>query len=339
MKAAVYLGRHNLVVSEVNNVFPGEGQIKVSVQYCGVCGTDYHIYEGESGAMDVVPPLILGHEFSGVVSDVGKNVKSVKVGDRVAIDPNDMCGKCYYCRNAQAHFCTNPIGYGTTASGGFAEYVVVREKQVYIIPENLSFETAALTETVSCCLHGIDLCQIKAGQTVLIIGSGPIGLIMVQLAKMSGAGKIIVSEIVPEKRELAHKYGADIVIDPLSKNLETVLRDSTTNVDCVIECAGSVKTIEQAVQCAGKGAVVMMFGLVPADAATSIKPYELFQKELKLTSSFINPYTFNRAIEVLSLGRVKTDGIITDILPLNEIEKVFKDTSFRSRGKVLIKIT
>lgn len=187
-------------------------------------------------------------------------------------------------------------------------------------------------------MHGIDLCNIKAGQTVLIIGAGPIGIIMVQLAKMSGAGKIIVSEIVPEKRELALKYGANIVIDPTTEDIETVLRDNTANVDCVIECAGNIKTIEQAISYAGMGAVVMLFGLVSADAIASIKPYELFQKELKLTSSYINPYTFNRAIEVLSSGKVKTEDIVTDILPLDEINKVFEDHSFRRSGKVLIKI-
>lgn len=338
MKAAVYRCRHKLTVSQVEDVFPGDNQVKVRVKYCGVCGTDHHIYEGESGAMAVVPPLIPGHEFSGVVTVVGKNVKSVKVGDRVAVDPNDMCGECYFCRNAQAHFCTNPTGYGTTAPGGFAEYAVVREKQVYKIPDSLSFETAALTETVSCCLHGMDLCHIRTGQTVLIIGAGPIGLIMVQLAKMSGAGKIIVSEIMHEKRVLALKYGANLVIDPINEDMEAILWDNAANVDCVIECAGTVSTIEQAVKCAGRGAIVMMFGLVSSEAVASIKPYEVFQKELKLISSFINPYTFNRAIEVLALGKVNTDCIVTDILPLEEINKVFEDDSFRRRGKVLIKI-
>lgn len=338
MKAAVYFGRHDLRVTDVDEGSVGDGQVKVNVKYCGVCGTDIHIYEGEGGASAVVPPIVIGHEFSGVVHQVGKNVRNVKVGDRVSVDPNDMCGECYYCRNAQAHFCTNSIGYGTTYPGGFAEYVSVREKQVFKIPDNLSFETAALVETVSCCLHGIDLCNIKTGQTVLIIGAGPIGLLMLQLAKMSGAGKIFVSEIVPEKRELALKYGANFVIDPINEDLGSVLSINSENVSCVIECAGTVRTIEQAIQSAGKGSTVMMFGLVAPEEAASIKPYEIFQKEIKLTSSFINPYTFDRAIEVLALGKVKVDEIITDIIPLDEINQVFENASFRRRGKILIKI-
>lgn len=338
MKAAVYFGRHDLRVTDMEELPVGDNQVKVSVKYCGVCGTDIHIYEGNGGSLEVVPPLAIGHEFSGVVHEIGKNVKSVKVGDRVSVDPNDICGECYFCRNAQAHFCKNMVGIGTTYPGGFAEYVTVREKQVFKISDSLSFETAALVEPVSCCLHGIDLCNIKTGQTVLIIGAGPIGLLMLQLAKMSGAGKIIVSEIIPEKREIALKYGATVVIDPLKEDIGAVISANCENVGCVIECVGSIKTIEQAIEYAGRGATVMMFGLVALEATATIKPYEIFQKELKLTASYINPYTFDRAIEVLALGKVQTDGIITDILPLREINKVFEDVSFRRRGKILIKI-
>lgn len=338
MKAAVYFGRHDLRVTDVDEGPIGDNQVRVNVKYCGVCGTDIHIYEGDGGSAAVVPPTVLGHEFSGVVSAIGKSVKNVQVGDRVSVDPNDTCGECYFCRNAQAHFCKNCIGIGTTYPGGFAEYVTVREKQVFKIHDNLSFETAALVEPVSCCLHGIDLCNIKVGQTVLIIGAGPIGLLMLQLAKMSGAGKIIVSEIVPEKRELALKYGASMVIDPINEDIGAILSANSENVSCVIECAGTIKTIEQAIKYAGKGSTVMMFGLVAPNATATIKPYEIFQKEIKLTSSFVNPYTFDRAIEVLAIGKVKTDEIVTDIIPLGEINRVFEDASFRRRGKVLIKI-
>jgi L-iditol 2-dehydrogenase len=338
MKAAVYFGRHDLRVIEVDEGPIGDNQVRVNIKFCGVCGTDIHIYEGDGGSSAVVPPLVIGHEFSGIVSGIGKNVKSVQVGDRVTVDPNDLCGECYFCRNAQGHFCVNCVGIGTTYPGGFAEYVTVREKQVFKIPDHLTYETAALVETVSCCLHGIDLCNIKTGQTVLIIGAGPIGLLMLQLAKMSGAGKIIVSEIVAEKRELALKYGANIVIDPLNEDIGTVLSTNSTNIDCVIECAGTIRTIEQAIKYAGKGSTVMMFGLVAPDATATIKPYEIFQKEIKLTSSFVNPYTFDRAIEVLALGKVKVDEIITDIVSLDNINKVFEDSSYRRRGKVLIKI-
>lgn len=338
MKAAVYFGHHDLRVTDVNQGPLGDNEVRVKVKFCGVCGTDIHIYEGDGGSSAVVPPLVIGHELSGIVSEIGQAVKSVQVGDRVAVDPNDMCGECYFCRNGQAHFCTNNIGIGTNYSGGFAEYLTVREKQVYKIPDSLSFEAAALAETLSCCIHGIDICGIKMGQTVLIIGAGPIGLLMIQLAQKAGAGKIIVSEIVPEKRALALKYGATSVIDPSQEDIDEVLRSSAVHVGCVIECAGTTRTIEQAIRLAGKGATVMLFALVAPEATVAIQPFEIFKKELKVTSSFINPYTFARAIDMLALGKVNVEEIITDIVPLEEINKVFEDSSFRRRGKVLIKI-
>jgi len=338
MKAAVFFGKHDLRVTETDIPPVKEKQVRVRVKYCGVCGTDYHIYNGDAGAAEVTPPVIIGHEFSGIVDAVGPGVKSVKVGDKVAVDPNDMCGECYFCRNGQAHFCRNFKGYGTTDNGGFAEYVIVPEKQVYKVPDSMPLQTAALAETVSCCVHGIDLCNLKPGQNVLIIGCGPIGALMLQLAKSAGAGKIIVSENVKEKRELALKYGADVVVDPVNEDLAAVLKENAENVDCVIECAGTVYTAEQAINLAGKGAVVMLFGLTSPGDFIKIRPYDIFQKEITIRSSFINPYTFNRAINLLATGRVRTDGIISDIIPIDEISRVFEDPSYRLRGKVLISI-
>jgi L-iditol 2-dehydrogenase len=338
MKAAVYFGRHDIRVTDVDEGITGDDQVKINVKYCGVCGTDIHIYEGDGGSVEVVPPVIIGHEFSGIVAEVGKNVTNVKVNDRVCVDPNGVCGSCFFCRNIKAHFCENIVNVGVTAPGGFAEYVTVNSSQVCNIPDNLSLENAALAEPVSCCLHGIDLCNIKTGETVLIFGAGPIGLFMLQLAKMSGAGKIIVSEIVPEKRELALKYGANVVIDPMHENMGDIISANCKNVDCAIDCAGTIQTIEQAIKFAGCGATVMMFGLVPPDATISVKPHEIFRKELKLTSSYINPYSIDRAIEILSLGKVKADGIVTKVIPLNDINKAFEDYTLRRTGKVLIKI-
>ena len=338
MKAAVYYGRHNLKVTEVDIPAVGDNQVRVKVKYCGVCGTDIHIYNGDGGAAEVVPPAIIGHEFSGVVEQVGANVKSVKPGDRVAIDPNDMCGECYFAETVRLTSVPIQSGMGPLLPVALQKYVVAKEKQVYKSQTTCLFRQRLLLKRYPAAFMESILCDIKAGQTVLIIGCGPIGLLMLQLAKLAGAGKIIASEIVPEKRELALKFGADIVVDPINEDLDHILNTNTENVDCVIECAGTIRTIEQAIHYAGKGATVMMFGLTAPDAVATIKPYEIFQKELKVTSSFINPYTFSRAIQVLSTGKVVTDDIITDVIPLDEINKVFEDDSFRSRGKILIKI-
>lgn len=333
MKAAVYFGERNLYVTEVPIDSPKEDEVIVKVKACGVCGTDLHIFSGAPGAAPVIPPRILGHEFSGVVSAIGKGVKRVKEGDRVCVDPNDMCGSCYFCRNGQANFCEDYTGYGTTNDGGFAEFVKVREKVVYPIPDSLSFEKAALVEPVSCCINGINLLDIHPGETALIIGAGPIGLLILQLIRNAGAANIIVSEPVAEKRALADRLGATLTIAP-SELDQAVAR--VKNISRVVECVGSIPTMKEAVRHAGNGATVLLFGLSDPDAEMTIKPYEIFKKQLNITASFINPYTFNHSIDILAFGRIDVEPIITDRIPLEGILPIFTDLSYRKRGKIII---
>lgn len=339
MKAAVYHGPGDLRVEEVPVRKLKDNEVKIQVKYCGICGTDIHIFHGDGGCCDVTPPLVPGHEFSGVVAEVGAGVKTVKVGDRVTGDPNDMCGECYFCKNGMQHFCKNNIGIGTTVDGGFAEYVIMREKQVYKVSDELSFIEAAMAEPISCCLHGIDLCNIKAGDTVLVMGGGPIGMIMMQLAKNAGASKVIMSEPVEEKREQALKLGATKTIDPLHEDVEDVLAEYCENVNVVIECVGNVHTQADAVRFAGKGATIMYFGLAAPEESFPIRPDDIFKKELHITSSYINPYSFERAIQILESGTVELESLITNVVPLDDIADVFTKPEYRRTGKVMIQIS
>lgn len=339
MKAAVYHGPGDLRVEEVPVRKLKDNEVKIQVKYCGICGTDIHIFHGDGGCCDVTPPLVPGHEFSGVVAEVGAGVKAVKVGDRVTGDPNDMCGECYFCKNGMQHFCKNNIGIGTTVDGGFAEYVIMREKQAYKVSDDLSFIEAAMAEPISCCLHGIDLCNIKAGDTVLVMGGGPIGMIMMQLAKNAGASKVIMSEPVEEKRERALKLGATKTIDPLHEDVEDVLAEYCENVNVVIECVGNVHTQADAVRFAGKGATIMYFGLAAPEESFPIRPDDIFKKELHITSSYINPYSFERAIQILESGTVELESLITNVVPLDDIADVFTKPEYRRTGKVMIQIS
>ena len=339
MKAAVYHGPGDLRVEEVPVRKLKDNEVKIQVKYCGICGTDIHIFHGDGGCCDVTPPRVPGHEFSGVVAEVGAGVKTVKVGDRVTGDPNDMCGECYFCKNGMQHFCKNNIGIGTTVDGGFAEYVIMREKQAYKVSDDLSFIEAAMAEPISCCLHGIDLCNIKAGDTVLVMGGGPIGMIMMQLAKNAGASKVIMSEPVEEKREQALKLGATKTIDPLHEDVEAVLAEYCENVNVVIECVGNVHTQADAVRFAGKGATIMYFGLAAPEESFPIRPDDIFKKELHITSSYINPYSFERAIQILESGTVELESLITNVVPLDDIADVFTKPEYRRTGKVMIQIS
>lgn len=337
MKAAIYTGPKQLEIQDIAIPEIGPRDVLIKVAYCGICGTDVHIFSGDGGAADVSPPLVIGHEFSGVVEAVGEKVTRVKVGDEVSVNPNDMCGACYFCQNGQEHFCTNFTGIGTTVNGGFAQYCVANEKQAYKT-DGIDLLSAAMVEPLSCCLHGIDLCNIRPGSEVLVIGAGPIGLIMLQLAKLCGAGKVIMSAHSEEKRQAAFALGADLVIDPKTQNVSEVLKKEVKNLDVVIECAGSPKAIEDSIKWAGKGATVMLFGLTGPDAEIAIKPDFIFKKELKITSSFINPYTYERSIKLLRAKKVDVTSMIKHIIPIEDLPDALANDMLRKQGKVVVKL-
>lgn len=337
MKAAVFKGKGIIDVEETATPVCMENDVLIKVMACGVCGTDVHIFEGSEGAAPVTPPVILGHEFSGIVEKVGSAVKDFKEGDRVAVDPNNMCGHCSFCKNGRGHFCESMIGYGTTANGGFAQYCRVPCKQVYHLDEHVSFEEGALCEPVACCLHGIDECEIKASDTVMVIGGGTIGLIMVQLAKMSGAAQVVLLEPVEEKRALGALVGADLIIDPVHEDVESVLHTNRIRqIDTVIECVGLKRTMVDAIKYAGKNAVVMLFGLGTPSDEISIKPFEIFKKEIVIKSSYINPYTQSRALKIINSGRINLKNLIAETISLQELSEVLGDSSKRKKGKIIV---
>ena len=337
MKAAVYLGPGHLEIRDVPIPPVGENEVLIKVAYCGICGTDVHIYHGDGGAANVNPPLIIGHEFSGIVEKVGGNVTKLKIGDKVSVNPNDMCGECYFCHNGMEHFCEHFTGIGTTVNGGFAEYCVASESTVYKT-ETLDMLQASMVEPLSCCVHGIDLCGIKPGDTVLIMGTGPIGLIMLQLAKLAGAGMVIATARSEKKSELAKSMGADRVINVSTEDLEAEIAALCRNLNCVIECVGNPGTIEQAISVAGKGATVMLFGLTGPDAKIEIKPDMIFKKELRITSSFINPYTYSRSINLLNTAKIDVTSMIKNIIPLEKLEDALSTDTLRKQGKVVVKL-
>ncbi len=337
MKAAIFYGKKDIRVEETSILELRRGEVQIKVKACGVCGTDLHIYEGDEGAAECKPPNILGHEFSGVVFEVGPGVKALKQGDRVCVDPNHMCGECYYCRIGKAHFCENMIGIGTTTHGGFAEFCNVHEKQVYKIGKSLSFEEGAMSEPVACCLHGMDITGVKPGDTVMVIGGGAIGQIMLQLVKLSGASTIIMVEPVLFKREMAEKFGADITVDPLSQSVQEVLNSyAILSVDVVIECVGKKETMTDAIRYVGKGGTAMLYGLTEPACEIPLLPFDVFKREISIKASFINPYTQGRAVSLLKSGKINVKDIITTKIRLDDINNVFENLSYRSKGKVIV---
>lgn len=331
MKAAVFYGKHDLRIEDIPMPTVGDGEVLVKVHACGICGTDVHIFNGDEGAAKTPAGTALGHEFAGEVVAVGAGVTRASVGDRVCVDPNKLCGECDYCLGGIGHFCEHMTGIGTTVNGGFEEYVSVPQSQVWRVPDHVTYGEAAMTEPVSCCLHGIDLCDIRPGQTVAVIGCGMIGLLMLQLAKLSGAAKVIAIEPVAAKRGQAKRLGADLVIDPAE--LASV---SLPRIDCVIECVGRVETMQTAVAIAGNRSTVMLFGLTAPSDKMEIRPFDIFKREITIKASFINPYTFGRALALIGSGKLDVSSMVVYREPLAELPAILADPARRREGKVII---
>jgi len=312
----------------------GESDALVKVHAAGICGTDIHMLHGEHFVKFPVTP---GHEFSGEVTAVGSRVANLAVGDRVTIDPNIVDHSCYFCRRQEIHLCENLTAVGVNFDGGFAEYCRVPALQAYKIPDSIDLDQAAMAEPLSCCIHGVDRANIVPGSSVVILGAGSIGLIMVQLARIAGARRIIVSEPDEKKRRLAGEFGADSVIDPRVKDvLAEVQKITRVGADVVIESAGRLETAQLAVKLARRGGTVLQFGVVSPDKLVEISPYDIFYRELTIRGSFVNPFTHARAIDLMESGQVDLASLVTHRFPLDEIGTALKTAQGADAMKVLM---
>ena len=335
MKAVVLEGKGQVEVTDFPQPPMTDDSVKIRVAYCGLCGTDMHKFQGKGGSRPVKYPVPLGHEVSGVVEEVGKNVKNFKPGDRVAANPNWYCKTCHFCKIGLTHMCSNSKG----VVKGFAEYICPPEENVHKIPDSLPLKEAALTEPLSCCLHGLDLLDVKIGQTVAIIGLGSIGAMMLQLLKHSAASNIIVVEPIEEKREMAIKMGATLFLNPMKDDLKAEIEKAgIENVDRVMECVGFDTTMETALDIAGKCATVVLFGLGDPEKPVHLNQYAAFQKELTIKTSFTNPNTSERAIALLSSGALDTDALISKEMSMEEVVEELKAPNYFKKGKVIVKI-
>jgi len=299
-----------------------DGEVLIQVQACGVCGTDVHIVDGTSRS---TPPVVLGHEYAGIVVDAGKGTNDIDVGQHVAVDPNISCGGCYYCRRGLVHLCENLRALGVDIDGGMSEYCIVPFRQIYKLPQNIAPEMSVFIEPVSCAIHGIDLAGIQTGDTVVIIGGGTIGLLMLQLAIGAGAARVFVIEPLEHKRKLAGELGADVVLNPMEDDIRSAILDLTlVGADVVIECVGKTATSESALDLARRGGIVELFGVCSRGEKMSIEPNKIYFKELTLVGSYVNPHTFDRSIAMLQSGRMKIDKLKTDNFPLDGVHEALR---------------
>lgn len=336
MTGAYFLGNKSIEVRTCQLPEPGEGQVTLRVCACGVCGTDVHIYNGGKGSAEVTPPVVLGHEFSGYVEKLGANVTGLKVGQLVTVDPNIYCGVCPPCRQGQKQMCHDMRAVGVNMDGGFADMCLVPASQCVPVPEGVEPEIAALTEPLACCLHGIDRVGIRPGENVLVVGGGTIGQMMVQLAKLAGAARVVLSEPVAMRRELALAMGADGAIDPIHESIPKRLKEllDADGADVVIECVGSPVTAAQAIDAAARCGRVMLFGVPHPDAVLQTAMYPIFQKELTVMGSFVNPDTHSRAVALLK--RMDLKPLITHRYPISMLQQAIEKQTGADSIKVLV---
>ncbi|MGM9521907.1 MAG: zinc-dependent alcohol dehydrogenase family protein [Oscillospiraceae bacterium] len=338
MKANVYLGNKQFEVRDLPLRELKDDELLIKVAACGVCGTDIHIYNGSQGASQPEPPVVLGHELSGTVVSTGAGVKGFAAGDHVAVDPNIYCGTCHYCRIGKKHLCTGLRAIGISRDGGFAEMCIVPQAQCYKLSKEVPLEFGAMTEPLACCLHGIDNASIRVGDTVCVIGGGAIGLMMVQLARLSGASTVILSEPIAMRRQVGLELGADYAVDPtaapLGEQIEKLIGIAGTDV--VIECVGLPIAVKQAFEVAKRGTTLLLFS-VPQHGSTFELPLtDIFQKELKIVGSMINPDTTSRAVELINSGRIDLAPIITHRYPVEGLVDALHKQMSADSIKVLV---
>ncbi|ANH04794.1 zinc-dependent alcohol dehydrogenase family protein [Shinella sp. HZN7] len=337
MKAARLEAIGEFFVRTVEKPEPGPDDLLVRIEAAGICGTDRHLFHGDFPCR---PPVTLGHEFSGIVEAVGKAVIDVHPGMRITGDPNIHCGRCAQCRRGRINLCENLQAIGIHRDGGFADYVLVPQKQAYQLPLSLPPEHGAFCEPLACCLHGTDMAGIEPGSTVVVLGGGVIGMLVVQLARLAGATTVILVTRQAVRRKLAEAIGATHSFDPGSgTTIEGIAgKDGLLpgGADVVIECAGVAETVAEAPKLARNGGTVVVLGVLPQGETVEFEPFDLLFREVRILTSFLNPFTHGRAAALISSGTIKVDRLISRRIGLDDLPDAVANPPRPGEVKVLV---
>ncbi|MBC6133334.1 alcohol dehydrogenase catalytic domain-containing protein [Listeria booriae] len=315
-------------------------RVKIKVAYTGICGSDIHTFKGEYG--NPTTPVTLGHEFSGEVVAVGPDVKDLKIGDRVTSETTfETCGECKFCLDKEYNLCSHRRGIGTQADGSFAEYVLSREESCHKLADSISYQAAALTEPLACCVHAaLEKTTIEPTDVVLIFGPGPIGLLLAQVVKAQGA-KVIMAGITKDsdRLELASELGMDRTVDTMQENLEEVVFSMTDGygADKVFDCSGAVPAVNQGLPLTAKKGTFGQVGLF-AEKCNPIDEESIIQREIKyIGSRSQKPSSWHIALDLLANGKIDTDRMITKVYELDAWREGFEAVMAGNEIKVLVK--
>jgi len=341
MLAAVLEGVKKMVLKDVPTPKIRNSEVLVRVKACGICQTDYSAYTGRR--TNWTPPMILGHEISGIIEKVGDEVENWKPGDEVILSPVISCGECDNCRLGLGHYCRNGKviggeGQKIVLPGGFAEYVAVPTSVLYKKPANASFESTALSEPLAGSYKGmIEYSNLRLGEDVVIIGAGAMGLLLLELAAAGGAGRIIVVDVVDYRLRKAIELGATHIInskkEDVKKKVYEIIPDGP---DIVFEAAGVLEAAQMVFELTRRGTRVNMFGVI-IPGYIQVSPAEIHFNETRVDASFsVNPRVMTKAVSLIEKGKVDPGKIITHRFPLEEMDKALEAMESPERIKVVI---
>jgi len=327
MQAAVLYGKGDLRIEE--RPVPGFGpdEVLVRVRSVGVCGSDVHYYvEGRIGSIEVSAPTVMGHEAAGEIVAVGSAVEGLAIGDAVAIEPSLTCGDCEWCRSGRYNVCPNVQHLGTPPCDGiYQAYFATPPRRCYRFPPSISFDEGAMLEPLSVGMHAVHLVPTRPGDTVAVLGAGPIGLATLAMSRLAGAGRLIVTDLLDERLEFARRFGATDTLNAGEVDVTGVILEMTDGrgVDVVYEAAGAPETFQQALDVACRCATVAIIGIY-ASGASTLSLHLARRKELTIRLVRRFRFTYPRAIDLVSRGAIDVAPLITHRFDLAETKEAFE---------------
>ncbi|MEU4096285.1 zinc-dependent alcohol dehydrogenase family protein [Streptomyces sp. NPDC026673] len=328
MKAVVIAEPGTIELATVEDPAPGPRDVVVAVAACGLCGTDLHILQGEFAP---TLPIVPGHEFAGEVVAVGTAVTEVAVGARVAVDPSLHCGECHYCRQGRGNLCERWAAIGVTEPGGAAEFAVAPVANCVVLPDHVATADAALIEPLSCAVRGYDVLRSRLGAHVLIYGSGTMGLMMLELAKRTGAASVDVVDVNPERLATARLLGCDNAAgaaDEISR---------PRGWDVVVDATGNAAAIQDGLDRVGRGGTFLQFGVADYAARAVIEPYRIYNREITITGSMAVLHSYERAAELFAAGVLDPGVFISDRFPLTDYPDAIERFKAGIGRKILVR--
>lgn len=339
MKAVYYEKVREFSIKDIPKPVPKDNQVLIKIHCCSICKTDVHQHSGDFMA-DF--PLIPGHEMSGTVEEVGKNVHSVKVGDRVTVDDTTQDGTCYFCRNDMPLFCEHFISKGANSPGAMAEYVAADFDKVFQLADHISFEEGCLSEPTACAIHGMDIIDPKAGDEILLFGSGGTGMILAQLLNHSNAHSVAVAAPTKSKLELLNELGIketyQISRDHADEARKLILEKHPHGFDVVVDATGSAKIAEEGIQYLKKNGKLVLYAVYRPDDRISISPDQFMQNQFHIVGSFAQYHCFPRAVNAINSGIINVKKLVTAELPLEEFGKGLEMAAKGGEGVIKIVI-